>query len=562
MENPYDQLTITVGHEYLFHTRLTLEEVIEIISRYPTSLWLDLFSKIESFLVIQRKDLDPQIYLAEGLFPPSTLSRTRRKTKDRIAYFSLGQINLLRKFAIAYGTTDNIAEIPKLEISKALLAAHDLHNEYDDSMAKGGDLESFAKFIIRNGYLNGTTDFLSLLTRTHGIYIDQAKKLPLYPSVTFTDFFTERVGLDPEDALALSFALATPFFQNKELLWGQTTIINPRNYFEKTLVDSGKIDSIIESLATDFLKMKENVLKELKNFDPSTIPTGYSLGVFRKAPLIRLSNGNLVCSNLSCLLEKATQNVIWMPLTGVKEDEKGRIVNDLTNYRGNLFGEYVKELCSVFENKNKKIFFLYIPPESTKDSEEVGDSILIQGDKLVVIEAKSRQFNEAFKSTGEWEKDKLFLGLIEKAASQIEIAARKIKSGKVGNFPSEPLNIKRIYPVIVTYENLPMHGKILRFIRQKIREAGLLTDPIFAPVEILNIDDFERLTDVADTFTLIDLLDAKNIVNPHASETSFHNFFANFFNTNRTISNGWLKVKSETIWNEIVKKLKFKETLL
>ena len=90
--------------------------------------------------------------------------------------------------------------------------------------------------------------------------------------------------------------------------------------------------------------------------------------------------------------EKTTQNVIWMPLRNIKDaTDRKSLINALTEYRGHLFEEYLKELCTIFECKNEKISFVYIPPESTNDHQEVGDSILIQGEEIIIFEAKSRQ---------------------------------------------------------------------------------------------------------------------------------------------------------------------------
>ena len=561
MENKYDFLTLIAGHKLLFHCELNLEDVIEIISKYPAELWLDLFSKIEGFLLVQRgADFDPQVFLSENLFPPSTISRTKRNTEKMTAYFSLGQINLLRKLAIAYGNNENIKEIPKIDISKVLLAAHDIHTEYDVPVGEKADLENFAKFIIRSGYINENLDFSSLLARADEMYIEQAKKLFLYPEVTFNDFFLKHVGINPEEAISLSFALATPFFLSKEQLFGQTAIINPKNYFENTILDQGKIDSIIANLAVDFSEVKKEVLKELENLDPATTPIGYSLRLFRKAPLVRLKDGRLVCVSLSCLLQKATQNAVWMSVSSASKDQREKLIIDLTNYRGRLFEEYIKELCSVFESKNQKIKFFYLPPESNKDHEEVGDSILAQESDVLIFEAKSRQFNESFKNTGEWEDDELFINeMIVKAASQIEEAARKIREGVVADFLFKSETIKRIYPVVVTYEPVPMHSKMLRFVRQKVREAGLLTDEVFAPLEVIHVADLERLTDACDTVTIIDLLREKHGGDPHAAETSFHNFFSLFLNENQIISNGRNAEKSKKIFSYITKNLKLKE---
>lgn len=562
INNSYDPMMMVIGYEHLFNKELSLEEIISIISKYPAYFWLDIFAKIESLLLTPRpKDFNAQACLAMTFFPPSAISRIQRKGKSKEAYFSLGQINLLRKLAIVYGGSGNNVEIPKIDLSKVLLTATDIHSEYDNTAIKKDEdkLEAFAKFITRNGYLNINIDFLALFARTDGMYIEQAKKLPLYNETTFAEFFIQHVGITVDEAIALSLAMVTPLFQEVDVVLGQTTIINPENYFDQAVINPKKVEAIIKSLTIDFSELKQEISKELENLDPSADPVGYSLKVFRKAPLVRLENGHLACVSLPCLIQKATQNAIWMLLDYVPKEQRQKTLNDLTDYRGRLFEEYIKEICRVFESQNKKISFHYIPPEANATKQEVCDSILIQDGKLVIFEAKSRQFNESFKATGDWNEDKLFIEeLILKAAGQIDIAAKKIKDGQI-SFPLKPEDIKKIYPVIVTYEPVPMHAKMQRFVRQKVQEAGLLTDSIFAPLEIITIDDLERMRDSTNTSTIVELLEAKNSGDPHSSETSFHNFFAKFLSENEILSSGWNAQKSEEMWKQIRKTLKFKE---
>jgi hypothetical protein len=553
MENDYEHLKTCIGHKGLFGTEISQAELIEIISRYPSTLWLDLFSKIEGFLLIPRgKDFDEHLFLADNLLCPSALERTKRKANTGSVFFTLGQLNLLRKLAIIYGNDSNQTEIEKVDISKALLGAQDIHNEYDEVVGQTSEFEIFCKFVVRNGYLNNHTDSATLFFRAKKIYVEQSNKLPIYPNKSFREFFNEKVGLAPEEAIALNFALVTPFFQKKEKLFGQTVTL-PTNYFGQTTISSDLINSIVDSMAVDFASVKKDFADELSGKELTTLPVGYDLTIFRKTPLIRLSDGRLICANLSCLLEKSTQNLIWMTTRGITGVEGKQLINHLTHYRGLLFEEYLKELCTIMVERNKSLFFTHIPPEATTDNEEVGDAILIQGNKLVIFEAKSRQFLEPFKTTGNLEKYSDFIKEFIKAAQQIEIAARKIRSGavSVGGLNIDPTQIGKIYPVVVTYESVPMHAKMQRFIRQKVSDAGYLSDPIFAPLEVVTIGDIEQTIDIVDTLTPIELLDKKNSDNSHASESNFHNFLSRYCAINTVICNGWQRNEVEKMWKDV-----------
>ena len=104
-----------------------------------------------------------------------------------------------------------------------------------------------------------------------------------------------------------------------------------------------------------------------------------------------------------------------------------------------------------------------------------------------------------------------------------------------------------------------MHSKVQSFIRNKVQESSYLTDPIFAPLEIININDLEQIMDCADSLTLIDLLEEKNGSDPHASDTNFRNFFATLINSREIKSTGWQKKQWEKFGKEILEpNLRFK----
>ena len=569
MKNIYDSKQQAFGHKNLFGETIDQKEMIQYIAEYSASQWLELFAKIEGFLFVKLTDvLNPQVFLAERLLPESTLRKVGnlKCPVEEIKIFTPASLNILRKLAIVYGKGDSetITIIPRTIISRVILAAQDFNNEYDVSTNINGDFGSFCQFVIRNGYLNKNPDFVNLFIRAYRMYILEAKNISFYKDKSFADFFNENVCMSIEKAMALNFTLASPFFQEKEKLLNQTTIIDPTTFFRNLDIELGMLNAIIESLVIDLPKLKDIYLKELATSGLGQMPIGYNLDVFRKTPLIRLESGKLVCANLSCLLEKTTQNIIWMPksrTSGLSQEESDRLVNKLTDYRGVLFEEYIRGICNTMEDKNKKISSHYIPPEFTGDNEEVGDSLLIQDGNIVIIEAKSRQFKEEFKYTGDWTNDSLFIKeLIEKAAKQIGTASNKIRQDKIKDIPLKSADIKKIYPIVVTYEIVPVHTKVQRFIRNHVKELNYLKEDIFAPLEIIDINTLEKVMDIMDSCTLIELLQEKNRSGPHASETCLKNFLCEYTRLHKLISNGWQADQFEEFKKEVFEpNLKFKE---
>lgn len=552
MENPYDHLRLAIGQHHLFGHTIGQDEIINLISKYPTTQWLDLFAKIEGFLVIQRRDedFDSQIYLANEILCPSALERTLRPANSKGFYFSAGQLNLARKLAIAYGSESNPIEMSKLDMTKVLLGVHDLHMNYDD-VNNVGDLDGFAKFVIRNGYLNGDTDSAGILSRSYRMYLEISDKTPMDDTgKTFSQIFYEKVGFSLDEAMAINFALVTPFLQGSKEFWNNTTIYIPSDYFRKSTIDKTLIDNVISSMSIEFDTLKTKVLSEIDGKDLSIEPFGYDLSIFRKAPLIKMPNGSLVCANLSCLLQKTASNLLWVPTQNILDkSERKKLVNELTEYRGRLFETYLKEICQEMQGLNNKQIYHYINDD--KDG-ELGDAILIQGNKAVIFEAKSRQFLEKFKSTGEWSDDPQFMEEILKAASQIDFSAEIILTKYQSKLCEKGFQIEEIYPVILMYEAVPMHGKVQRLIRENVKSNKFLDKEIFKPLEVVSIRDLEAYMDMANTLTFVELLDRKHTGGPHAEEATLYNYIHDLTVKETVISNGWQRQQYDKFGGDLL----------
>jgi Helix-turn-helix domain len=217
MENAYDHISVCVGYKDVFGNEIPQEELIRIISKYPLSLWLDLFAKIEGFLLVKRPDIpDVQAYLSQAFFTSDILSKIKAQNAEPVMCFSFGQLNLLRKLAIAYGTDGKETELLISDITIVLLAAQDFHNDYDELIGGAEDFESFCKFVIRNGYLNNPTNFSTSFSRGYQMNMIQATEVVFRADKSFNDFFFENTKMTVGEAMALNFALSNPFLQSKE----------------------------------------------------------------------------------------------------------------------------------------------------------------------------------------------------------------------------------------------------------------------------------------------------------------------------------------------------------
>jgi hypothetical protein len=241
MENPYDPIVVAIGLERLTGKALNRADTAKILEKYPASQWLDLFAKVEGLLQISKLDIiNPRNPLNLLFFGDRVIDYIERKKDGGAVVFSLGQLNVLRKLAILHCPQNcAVQEIPMQmeDIATVLLAGQDFQNAYDEKIGLKGDLDNFAQFIVRNGYLNINCDAPNLFTRAHHIFVDAAQNIHYEKAKSFADFFKETLGMDLEEYMSLSFALANPFFWDFDNLLGskaQTTIIDPEEWIRQS----------------------------------------------------------------------------------------------------------------------------------------------------------------------------------------------------------------------------------------------------------------------------------------------------------------------------------------
>lgn len=554
MENKYDSIKTLTGYSNIFKTEKTLNDLIAIIRKYRCSAWLDVIAKIEAIIFLRN---DQSEVFFNYLFQKEMLELLQVNSSDISSeIFSLPQLNLLRKLAIVYGLKDPDTDdhIQRIDIAFALLIATDINSKYDDLSSSEKDINTYWNMVVRNGYSHKSEDGTDMLTRARCMYLDYGTGVPFRTFDSFGNFLNSTISLPLGQLLVLGYSLSLHHFE-KDWFY-RTSIIDRTDYYKNIIIDDGLVNSLFSSTVLDLAEVKKEIQKEIAT---NPLGIGYDFGLFTKHPLIDLGNNKIVTTSIVKLYEKFTQNLCWFPLKLMALGTKDRdnFIKDMGSYRGILFEKYIRMHLSEHIANNTKISQVYIDADHAKDHEELCDSILVQEESIAVIEMKSKQPKELFRTTGSWSTASDFLEEIKKAATQIEIASNKILSGMYADtIPAA--TVKIIYPIIVLFDPLPTHGKLIRFIRDKLREENILTASIFAPLEILIVSDIETVSSILNKITIIDLLEIKKENDIHSSESSFGNFFANYAIENVLLHNGRARERRQETFNFLNNNLTFK----
>src|SRR5205085_787399 len=115
--------------------------------------------------------------------------------------------------------------------------------------------------------------------------------------------------------------------------------------------------------------------------EPRNILPYFDFVVFRKSPLIELSDGSLLCVDPAFLLEKLSAGFYWTIINSLPEQDRRPAFQAF----GYLFEAYVDEVLGGIYPRNRYISFA----DFEKKNEEAFDGIILcPGNHLIVLEYK------------------------------------------------------------------------------------------------------------------------------------------------------------------------------
>lgn len=156
---------------------------------------------------------------------------------------------------------------------------------------------------------------------------------------------------------------------------------------------------------------------------------------------------------------------------------------------------------------------------------EIADAILDYGDSLVLVEAKSTLFSlEGLVSGDPAILRQKFQDIVYDSAVQLNKLINAIKSGDLAFLGITPDRVKTYFPLVVTLQFFPGEPITYRKVQGTLLAKGLLRDNDIAPMQMVYIEDLERLEiAMASGKAIADLLRIK-VTDTRLTELSFGNF--------------------------------------
>lgn len=319
-----------------------------------------------------------------------------------------------------------------------------------------------------------------------------------------------KIGLDPElieiDGISLHQFVSIVFglFAYGGNPDGQKrSLFVKQEVFSQTNFPQPVLDEMLETRAPtldayrDLLKKDQTLDRDA--FVADTTARSFltsDFNIFRRYPLLKLDEHNILILDLQLIAELLTQGVYYSIFNGLPSNKR----DTFRELWGHLFEVYTVDLLTEFYPKFSGI----LSPDVNYDGGQI-DALLDFGTFVLVIEIKASLLTEPAKRSAD---RATFVAdfrrkFIEnekgnpKVVKQLASACRAILSGEVPTVSGK--NTPTIYPVFVsdepTLETAFMNG----YFNDEFQQEASMDDPHIRPMTVMTIDELEQLlTHVSD----------------------------------------------------------------
>jgi hypothetical protein len=338
---------------------------------------------------------------------------------------------------------------------------------------RGGQFsEALASALLRNAFFNYRDEFIYMLGRFWDLFLELPSQLSDSPNyVDVENAFVEATGATLREFFAVGFALAGHFMQASGLAGEQDVrkfVIDPNVYFSTT------------SLADTTV----SCTRELH----------FSFVTMRQSPLLRFQNGACIPLSLRFLHERSTIGVYWL----IHDNLPAQSRSTFRTFFGELFEEYVKRtFARVFPSAPHlaKRVVLARQYGAAAQRKEASDVIVLYAHAALFVEVKAarlRMEDSGIKGdVGAFRQD--LQSKVIGAARQIDSVVRDFLSGQLCLEGLPASDMRRAYSIVLTFGHVPQTPPVWREIQNALDNNGLLQGPLFAPLQLINIEELELL---------------------------------------------------------------------
>jgi hypothetical protein len=411
-------------------------------------------------------------------------------------------VYFLEAMALLYGGDESAQDPSDLNVGTMFLLANDYLNDWKQQDDKGlSDVTQVMASLCHVARFNKQPDALREIVRAQLVFSQSVETGKLANPVLRSKI--EKLAFYGNDfeTYFRSFVLPLLFVASQ---WGRRTnmghvegpVVDPAKWMSST-AQSGILAQSAFAAMTKSRDAAKNIL--LKNLRPDGLP--HSPSLFVSSPFVSAPDGLIVASS-PWMVREHLRGGLWMRMKGAVDEEVG----DQEEWP-RAFGQMFELACRYIAKeayKSAQVAGKLLVSDAIGDANELEDVVVLEGESAILFSAKSRLVRQAVardavsrKALVEWYDEFLFAPRKgSRRAGALHLLDAKIKAIRMGKFPEVSSSVK-IFPVLVTFDDLCENGALNRWIDGRCKDLGILQGPDTALALVTPLEGFESLFSLA-----------------------------------------------------------------
>lgn len=432
----------------------------------------------------------------------------------------------LAKWVIAYGIEED--EILNTHIDERLIDRVITTQLMLADYLPSDDIYSVISYLFKNISINSKRNIKNDIARSYRIFTELSRIKDIYNENEYLNFYEEyrkKYNQTINDYLALLFPIAQLHIQDG---CEKTPITNIERFSDNMKCKNAFLELI---------KSKAQSISKLEEWCKATINNSWDYSSFLTFPFIDLGDGWFLSIHEDFVINQYFEGLFYR-IRGAYPDDN----TDIIAFLGRPFEKYVEELSSNAINEAKNKIYKFIPEfKYGHENKDSSDSYILCGNKLLIVEAKSKR--PVFTTYYENNDEKLLKEIEKLAVKPINQAIDAYKAIKSSDRSIKFDGIDEIYIISVTLLSVPKISEIQNYIDELIKDdLGNELKGYFN----LNIEEYEYLCSLTkEDINLFDLIEEYSNKEKNSPLINFLNNKGYNNNNLDWLSNNFLKFAKE-----------------
>ena len=483
----------------------SMDEFKQILHSFNYTEILTTLARISLHLQWSRDFLESENMLRKYFCSPVLLNAINfsETFRERLIFNRKSTLHLLSESVLSDPHSERSRHIvaERYQLVKGYLIANNLLDEtfsdFKKNLTEEDRKELLAAYIPFMEYTTPITPSsrsLYFMVRFRESFHSLQKKCSSSKNIDVHEIFYEATGLNLQDYQYLIFEILAHYLNlsQQSVLRKKDLAVNPKEFPNLTPLYDKLLQHIcipINELATE----GENT--------PS-LPNEFRL--WRKYPLVKISENEIICIDIGFLEDKLETGVFWHLVNQLKKEKSGKD-NVLISLRGQVFEDYVASIIERgINNQTPSGMENYIirPQYVQRQQEECTDIAVCGGDNLILFECKTPLLSAKTKFSGNF--CNLYDGIKPNAIKGVEQLWSAIQTlGHADTTQRRQVEgidisqVRKIYPVLVLSDfifSVPFMNRFLNLEFQNfVRYNDLNKHLKIMPLTVLTTDDLESL---------------------------------------------------------------------